>query len=53
MEISCGIGTTRVEFLLLKVSYEGGHMVDLGKMVRRKQDLDPSNLMELYNSLNR
>jgi len=28
-------------------------MVDLGKMVRRKQDLDPSNLMELYNSLNR
>ncbi len=53
MEISCGIGTTRVEFILLKDSYEGGHMVDFGKMVRRKQGLDPRNLMELFNSLNR
>ena len=53
MEISCGIDTTRVEFILLKVSYEEGYMVDLSKMVRRKQDLDPSNLIELFNSLNR
>jgi len=47
----CAIGTTRVEFILLKDSYGGGRMVDFGKMVGKKQDLDARNLMELFNSL--
>ena len=49
----CAIGTTRGELMLLRDSYEGGRMVDFGRMVAKKQGLDAHNLMELFNSLDR
>jgi len=53
VEMPCAEGTTGVEFILLKDSYEGGRMVDFGKMVGKKQGLDACNLMELFNSPDR